>query len=153
MRNTLKYQLLAVASVIIVAVLGSVFVNIGMDWFNLLNKPIQWMPNIVIPIVWTIVYILAIIILCVLIKNNQLNAKLLIYFVINGILNVLWCLIFFALQLTLLGNIVIILNLIAAWLWWINLLRVNNLQGYIMLIYPIWLSIATTLNLCLWILN
>lgn len=153
MSKTLKYQILAVVSVIIVAVLGSIFVNIGMDWFNLLNKPIQWIPNIVIPIVWTIVYLLAIIILCVLIKNNQLSKKLLVYFVINGILNVLWCLIFFALQLTLLGNIVIILNLIAGWLLWINLFKSNNLQGYIMLIYPIWLSIATTLNLCLWILN
>lgn len=153
MSKTLKYQILAVVSVIIVAVLGSIFVNIGMDWFNLLNKSIQWIPNIVIPIVWTIVYLLAIIILCVLIKNNQLSKKLLVYFVINGILNVLWCLIFFALQLTLLGNIVIILNLIAGWLLWINLFKSNNLQGYIMLIYPIWLSIATTLNLCLWILN
>ena len=153
MRKTLKYQILAIIAVVIVAVLGSIFVNLGMDWFNLLNKPTQWIPNIVIPIVWTVIYLFTAIMLCVLIKNESLNTALLITFIVNGILNVLWCLVFFALNLTLIGNIVIIINLIAGWMLFIQLIKFSNKYINLYIIYPLWLSIATTLNLCLWILN
>ena len=33
------------ASIVVVAVLGSIFVNIGMAWFDSLRKPMQWIPN------------------------------------------------------------------------------------------------------------
>ena len=49
--------LFVVLPIALVAVLGAVFVNIGMEWFNGLTKPSQWIPNIVISIVWTIVYL------------------------------------------------------------------------------------------------
>lgn len=153
MRKTLKYQILAIIAVVIVAVLGSIFVNLGMDWFNLLNKPTQWIPNIVIPIVWTVIYLFTAIMLCVLIKNESLNTALLITFIVNGILNISWCLVFFALNLTLIGNIVIIINLIAGWMLIIQLNKFRNKYINLYIIYPLWLSIATTLNLCLWILN
>lgn len=153
MRKTLKYQILAIITVLIVAVQGSVFVNLGIDWFNLLNKPTQWIPNIVIPIVWTVIYLFTAIMLCVLIKNENLTTGLLITFIVNGILNVLWCLVFFALNLTLIGNILIIINLIAGWMLFIQLIKVRNKYINFYIIYPLWLSIATTLNLCLWILN
>ena len=46
------------AFILVVAVLGSIFVNLGMEWFNELFKPKEWIPNFVIPIVWTIIYVL-----------------------------------------------------------------------------------------------
>ena len=100
-------------SVLIVAILGSVFVNLGMDWYNTLEKPSQWIPNFVIPIVWTIIYLLFIVILSILNKNKLLNNKIIIYCVLNAILNILCCLIFFTLNQLLIGNIIIILNLFA----------------------------------------
>lgn len=153
MNKKLKYQLLAVASVIIVAGLGSLFVNLGMDWFNGLSKPSQWIPNILIPIVWTIIYSYTAFLLWKNIKDGQMNLKRTILFVLNGVFNILWCLVFFTLNLTLLGNIVIVINLILGWLLVANLFRINNWQNVFYIVYPIWLSIATTLNLCLWILN
>ena len=62
-------SVIILASIILVAVLGSIFVNLGMDWFNSLNKPSQWIPNILIPIVWTIIYLTFATIL--LIWNNK----------------------------------------------------------------------------------
>lgn len=153
MSKKLKYQLLAVVGVIIVAGLGSVFVNLGMDWFNGLDKPSQWIPNFLIPIVWTIVYILSAIILWILIKNDNMSIFLSILFVTNGVFNILWCLIFFTLHLTLLGNIVIIINLILGWILIIELFKYRSILYNLLIIYPVWLSIATSLNLCLWILN
>lgn len=153
MSKKLKFQILATILVVIVAVLGSVFVNIEMDWFNGLTKPTQWIPNIIIPIVWSIIYLLSIVYLRVAIANNKISKQLIIWFVINGILNVLWCLLFFAFNLTFVGLIAIVINLIAGWILFVSIIKERTVLSYLMIIYPIWLSIATTLNLSLWILN
>ena len=143
----------SILAVVIVAALGSVFVNLGMNWFNGLSKPTQWIPNFVIPIVWSIIYVIAAGVLFFWIKNGEMKKKTAVLFVINGVLNVLWCLIFFTLRLTFLGNITIILNLIFAFLLIVDMFSIKKLYGYSLSIYPIWISIATTLNLALWVLN
>ena len=51
------------------------------------------------------------------------------------------------------GNIVIIINLILGIILLINIYKQKQLYGFNLSIYPVWLSIATTLNLALWILN
>ena len=145
--------ILSFAFIAIVAGLGSLFVNLGMDWFNALSKPTQWIPNIVIPIVWTVIYIAFAIVNFFWIKNSAIPKTTWILMIVNGILNVLWCLVFFTLKQTFLGNVVIILNLIAGILLWISIYKDKKLYAYILSIYPIWLSIATTLNLATWILN
>ena len=152
MKKSLQITL-SLVGIILVAGLGSLFVNLGMEWFNALTKPSQWIPNIVIPIVWTIIYILASIILVLRINREEDNQAINALFIINGILNVLWCLCFFTLKLTFIGNIVIILNLVLAYLLVIHLLKERKLYGYLLSIYPLWVSIATTLNTALWILN
>ena len=140
-------------SLIIVAVLGSIFVNLGMDWFNSLEKPSEWIPNIVIPIVWTIIYLTFAIILSILANKENLPKNIIILLIINGILNILWCLLFFTLNLLFVGNIAIILNLIFGYKLLFDINRENSIYAWILAIYPTWLSIATTLNLALWILN
>ena len=151
-RKTLSI-IFSILAVVVVAALGSVFVNLGMDWFNGLSKPTQWIPNFVIPIVWSLIYLIAAGELFFWIKNGEMKKKTAVLFIINGVLNVLWCLIFFTLRLTFLGNIVIVLNLIFAFLLVLDIFNYKKLYGYLLSIYPIWISIATTLNLALWILN
>ena len=48
--------IISIVSIILVAVLGSIFVAIGMSWFKSLIKPSQFVPSFIIPIVWTIIY-------------------------------------------------------------------------------------------------
>lgn len=142
-----------IISIIVVSVLGSVFVNLGMDWFNTLNKPSQWISNFVIPIVWTVVYIAFAVILTIWQNKEKLSNKTIILLVINGVLNVLWCLTFFTLKQLLIGNIVIVINaFFAVWLI-LEIAKYKKLYSYILCIYPIWVCIATTLNTALWILN
>ena len=45
-------------TIFLTAVLGSIFVNLGNEWFNNLIKPKEWIPNFLIPVVWTIIYVL-----------------------------------------------------------------------------------------------
>ena len=152
-KKNLLYIIITIASIVVIAVLGSVFVNLGMDWFSSLYRPSQWIPNIVIPIVWTIIYIIFAIVLSLWIKNIGLKKNTIILLVINGLLNILWCLIFFTLRLTFLGNVFIVLNLIAGWALYFNMYRQSPKYTLFTIIYPIWLALATTLNLALWILN
>lgn len=153
LKNKTFQIILSFVTIALVAGLGSVFVSIGMPWFNLLQKPTQWIPNVVIPIVWTIVYGLFAVVNFFWIKNSFISKTTTILMFVNAFLNLLWCLVFFAFKLTFLGNIVIILNLIAGILLLVSIYKENKTYAYVLSLYPIWLSIATTLNLALWILN
>lgn len=152
-RSVLKSVLFSFLPVVIVALLGSVFVGLGMEWFSELIKPSRWIPNIVIPIVWTIIYLLSATVLFLWQRNGKIPTEVWVLYVINGVLNILWCLLFFALNLTLVGLIVIILNLIFGYYLLLKI-RGENLFYYMLsFIYPVWLSVATCLNIAIWILN
>ena len=153
-KNQIVKIVISSVVILLVAVLGSVFVNIGISWFNNLVKPSQWLANILIPIVWTIIYSVFAVINFLWIKHDDnIPTNTTILMVINTVLNILWCLVFFTFKQLFLGNIFIILNLIFGFTLIINILKQKPLYAYILSIYPIWLSIATTLNLTLWILN
>ena len=145
--------LITIISILVVAILGSVFVNLGMDWFNSLTIPSQWIPNIVIPIVWTIIYLTFGILLSIWITKGGIPKAVVGWLIANGILNVVWCLVFFTLNLTFIGNIVIVLNLIAGIVLFLQIYKYKPVYAIITAVYPIWLSLATTLNLAIWILN
>lgn len=143
-----------IISITVVAGLGSLFVNLGTNWFNILTKPTEWIPNFVIPVVWTVIYLTTAVIMFFWIKKEgALDRKFIILFVINGILNILWCLLFFTFGQMFIGLVIILLNLLFAIKLIFQLSKYNLVYSYILGIYPLWLSIATTLNLAVWILN
>ena len=150
--NIIKYgnPILLIA---IVALLGSIFTNMGLDWLDELNKPTNWLADYIIPIVWTVIYTSFAIYLIYLTKNNKVTKKETILLSLNGAFNVLWCLVYFGFKNILLGLIIIIINLVLSILLAKQIFKTNKKWGYYLLIYPTWLSIATCLNLSIWILN
>ena len=144
---------IVIVSILAVAVLGSIFVNLGMDWFGTLKTPSEFVPSFIIPVVWTIIYVVYAIVLCNWVGKENLPKSTLILLIINGVLNVLWCLLFFTFNQTLLGVISIVLLLISAWLLVVDIYTKKPNYALFAIIYPVWASIATTLNLALWILN
>lgn len=156
MKDFLKNNLniiITLVAVFLVAGLGSLFVNMGLEWLGELNKPSEWIPNFVIPIVWSIIYLSFAIIFSILLKQKLVSKKLIILSIVNGTLNILWCLVFFTLNQLLLGSILIILNAFFGVLLLIEMIKTSKLYVNLLWIYPIWLFVATTLNLSLWILN
>ncbi len=147
-----KY-VLVVFSIAVVAGLGALFVNLGLDWFQTLNTPSKFVSGTLISVVWSVIYISFVIILCLWLSGAPLPKSTLILLAINGVLNVLWCLLFFTFNNTILGLVAIIVNLILAYILIINIFKKVPVFGYILSIYPLWISIATCLNLALWILN
>ena len=148
-----KSNIISTALIVLVAVLGTIFTQIGMNWFDSLVKPSEWIPSFIIPIVWTIIYLAFAIILIKWQNKTPLTKENIILLVINGVLNVLWCLVFFTLQQLFLGNVIIIINAIFALRLIFEIAKQDAMYGLILSIYPIWLCIATSLNTALWILN
>lgn len=147
----LKRYLPSLVFILVVALIGLLFTNSGMNWFDKLNKPTEWIPVIVIPIMWTIIYSLFYI--YTIARDYYNNSKLTTLLIINGLLNILWCLMYFVINTLLGGLIVIVLNLIASILVIVEISKEDKLFGYILMIYPLWLSVATSLNIATWILN
>ena len=152
-KSLIKNILLSFGLVLIVAGLGTLFTQLGMDWFDLLSKPTEWIPNYVIPIVWTIIYLIAGIVLFMWLQHDTMDKSLAILFGINGLLNILWCLVFFTFNSLFLGLVVILINLVFAIYLVIQIDKYRPIYARALLIYPVWLLIATCLNLAVWILN
>ena len=148
-----KNIIITLVSIIIIAGLGTLFVQLGMNWFNNLVKPREWIPSFIIPIVWTIIYALFAYVLIKWQNKKPLTKENVILLSINGFLNILWCLIFFTLNQLFLGNIVIIINALFALRLYFEICKEDAMSGLIISLYPIWLCIATTLNIAVWILN
>ncbi len=140
-------------SVALVAGLGSLFVNLGLDWFETLTKPSRFVPSFVFGVVWSVIYVTFAIVICLWIRKEKLPKSTFVLLILNGVLNVLWCLLFFTLNNTILGLLAILINLIVAILLSVNMFKHKPVYAYITSIYPVWISLATCLNLALWILN
>ncbi len=151
--NKTSKVIINLIAILFVAGLGSVFVALGMEWFDSLYKPTQWIPNFIIPIVWTIIYVVFAVCNSKWILSSSIPKCITILLIANGVLNVLWCLIFFTLHLTFVGSIVIVINLILAYMLVLNIKKYNVSYFFATAIYPIWVSIATCLNIAMWILN
>ena len=144
---------IAIFAIVLVAGLGSLFVNLGIGWYETLVVPSQWIPSYVIPIAWTTIYLCFGVIFFLWKKGGDVPKDIVVLSIINGVLNILWCLVFFTLQQLLLGNIIIVINSLFAIKLISEIYKVKKIYASILSIYPIWICIATTLNIALWVLN
>lgn len=139
-------------AIVVVAVVGGIFTNMGTEWYATLVKPSEWPPSFLFPVVWSTIYILSFVTLFLL-TDRGMPKSTIVLFAVNGILNIVWCLTFFALRQIFLGEVIIIVNLIAGFLLVAELKKRGDLYFYLMIIYPVWLGVATALNTAVWILN
>ena len=93
---------------------------------------------------------------CYAVQRSQQKRRAKAVFVtaaVNGVLNVVWCLTFFTLRQIFPALAVILVNLTASVLLVLQVRRNGKLWFYVMLIYPVWITLATALNGAIWILN
>ena len=100
-----------------------------------------------------VIYLTFAVILFLWIKKENLPRKVIWLLILNGVFNVLWCLVFFTLNQLFLGNVILIFNLILAVKLILEVYKTQKLYSAILLIYPAWLCVATSLNVAVWILN
>lgn len=145
-------------SVIAVAVLGNLATSVGMSWYFSLKLPELTPPGSFIGLMWTIIFVLSAISLILFYNSSKLkkDKNIPLYtdaFIINGVLNVLWSVLFFALNSPFMGLICILL-LEASNIWIHTILWGKDKLAYILwFVYTGWVAVAAYLNIMIWWLN
>jgi translocator protein len=137
--------------------IGTVFTDTGDDsWYEQLEKPWFNPPGWVFGPVWSVLYIGMGVALYLIWRNRDRSAHwyaLMAVFAVQLVLNGAWSLVFFGMETTLGGLIVIVP------LWFTILVtilmtrRYSGIAALILIPYLLWVSFATVLNFELWRLN
>lgn len=143
-------------SILIPVGLGALvgFVSSSYSNYTDLTLPSFAPPGILFPIVWTILYTLMGISSYIISESisYQKDKALSIYW-IQLIINLLWSIIFFVLNLKTLAFIWIILLIISVIIMIKRFLSINKLAGYLQIPYLLWIIYAAILNLSIIFLN
>lgn len=112
-------------------------------------KPSITPPNIVFPIVWSILYILMGISYYISNKSKSINY----IFILQLIINYLWSFVFFNFKNYLLALILCIVLVILVFIMIILMYRDNKIAGLLQIPYLLWLIFATYLTYQVYLLN
>jgi len=126
------------------------------NWYAGLRKPPYTPPNWAFGPVWTTLYILmAISVFLVWQKGLAIDGALLafILFWIQLVFNALWSIIFFGMKSKGGGVITIVVLWLLILATVITSLRVSGWAGALLIPYILWVSIASYLNIGVWVLN
>ncbi|MFC2143906.1 TspO/MBR family protein [Candidatus Aenigmatarchaeota archaeon] len=149
-----------IVSIIICQVIGgigSIFTAPSIStWYTTLAKPWFTPPNWVFAPVWITLFLLMGISLYLIwekgLKEKRIKTAISI-FGIQLALNAIWSIIFFGLQSPFYAFIEIIILWIAILATIISFYKISKPAGLILLPYIIWVTIASSLNYYVWILN
>lgn len=135
--------------------LGTFFMtNTSMSWYFSLQKPTWIVPNLLFPIVWTILYILMAFSAWLIWRAKKPGYHTAIAFwSIQLLLNDLWTPIFFGLQNILYGLIIIDLLWITIMVTMILFYKHSKFAAFLMLLYLLWVTYAGALNFMIWQMN
>ena len=138
--------IIAFSCVIATSIIGSLFTtkNTNSKWYQCI-KPSITPPNIVFPIVWTILYILIGVAFSITIKNRSNILNFLIS--ITLILNIVWSYLYFGKkQISTAFIIILFMDLIGILLIGISIYYKQNKIAYLLTPYVIWILFASVLN-------
>lgn len=155
-----KFDLVSLLKNVAMSVGGGIIVGLitrgAMDTYDDLKKSLLTPPDIVFPIVWTVLYILMGFAAYRIYMNNKLEKNDYngyFYYLIQLLLNFLWAIVFFNLRLYGISFILIVVILIFIIITTIKFFRVDKIAGSLMIPYIIWVLFASYLTLYIWIFN
>jgi len=153
-----KYVRLALSIIAcqLAGIVGAVFTtpNIA-GWYSTLNKPWFTPPNWVFGPMWLTLYMLMGVALWLVWGKgkNKKNLTALWSFKAQLLLNILWSIAFFGLRSPLFGLLVIIPLWLMIGSTIYSFRKVNRNAAYLLVPYLLWVTLATALNLAIYILN
>ena len=159
MNKKLNYFLIAFISVVITALMGSLFTSRNMmSWYDTLNLPAIVPPSFVFPIVWNILFILMIISFYLILKTDikkhlKVREKAINLFAIQLIFNILWVVLFFEFNFLLIALFEIVLFEIILLYLIFTTYKFNKTAAYLLIPYALWIAFASILNLLVYLLN
>lgn len=157
MKHKIGY-IITILAVALVSAVGGGITDKGMIWYEELNLPSFTPPGYFIGIVWTIIFVLSAVSIILFLRHNKEKKELrfnsiIIFLILNALLNILWSFIFFGQGLILLSVIEMcalnVVNLILIILLW----QENKLSSILLWPYFLWVSFATYLAYSIYLLN
>jgi len=137
--------------------IGSIFsITAIPTWYAALQKPPFTPPNWLFAPAWIILYLLMAISAFIVWRRGSDNLQVrraLFVFLIQLILNTLWSVVFFGLESLLYGVVVIVALWIAILFTILKFFRISTTAGVLLLLYILWVSFASVLNVSVWVLN
>lgn len=145
----IQWKVLVVSLVVVyaVALIGSLFTsgNTSGEWYESV-KPSITPPNWVFPIVWNVLFFLIALSLYFAWIRGKEKRKIMIFYGINFLLNILWSALFFSWKKTKLA----FFELILLWLSILYLIiftyNKDKKAAYLLIPYLLWVSFAGILN-------
>lgn len=131
----------------------SLFLNIGNNYSNLIKAPLS-PPGWLFPIVWSILYLLMGISTYIIYRSQSpYKQSALTSFLIQLMLNYIWPILFFGLNLKIVAFIEIIILIFAIVKMIREYLKISKTSAYLQMPYLLWTLFATYLNLAIIFLN
>jgi benzodiazapine receptor len=134
-------------------IIGALFTATGEgSWYSAINKPSFNPPNYLFGPVWTCLYVMMGISLYLVLKNKA-DKRAKIFFGAQLVLNTLWTLIFFGLEMPILAFVEIVVLWIAILFTIISFYKFSKVAAYLLIPYILWVSFASLLTLSIAIIN
>ncbi|MFC1937552.1 TspO/MBR family protein [Chloroflexota bacterium] len=137
--------------------IGSIFTTPAIPtWYATLEKPAFTPPNSVFAPVWLTLYLLMGIAVFLVWRRGLRESggkRAFALFWGQLVVNMLWSVVFFGLKSPLAGVVVIVILWLAILFTIIRFFRVSEPAGWLLTPYILWVSIASYLNIGVWLLN
>lgn len=155
--NSIVKLLISIVSCLAAGGIGSLFTYKAIpNWYPTLKKPPYTPPNSAFGPVWTTLYILMGLSIFLIWQGGLAEDNVLlafIFFWVQLAINAVWSIIFFGMRSKGGGVIVIIFLWLLILATIITSFKVSVWAGALLIPYIVWVSIASYLNIGIWLLN
>ncbi len=148
MSNKLKNILLSIVPVVITGAICSYLSRTGVaGWFSTMRENSFMPPNYVFSVAWSIIYICLMISFYKILRSNKTGKESAIRLYWQQlILQVLWCVTFFGMQLPLIGGLIILWLIITVFRMIRAFLKISTFAGTLNYFYLLYICFAAFLN-------
>jgi len=137
---------LAIAFTMAYPALSWYFSSTAMEWYKTLELPAFMPPAVLFPIVWGALYILLALSFALYIAGENHSTGTVLLYILNGVLNPLWALVFFR-HHNLFGAFFLLIGIFSlAVLIYKRTLEQNKTAAILLLPYILWLAFVLYLN-------
>ena len=152
MKKNISTYVKSILIPLLVGILVSLITSSSMEYSNFI-KPSFAPPNVLFPIVWTIIYILMGVSYGILKSRSLTNDKIDSIYYFQLFVNAMWSIFFFNFEWRLFSFFWIILLILLVILMIKDFYEKNKVAGLLQIPYLIWLLFASILNLSIYLLN
>ena len=151
-KNWLLYLLTVGLTLLGGTIAGLLSMNSRMVYETLQQPPLA-PPGWVFPVVWTILYILMGIGIGIVLDKGGDTAPALRIYLVQLLVNYLWPILFFRLELRGISFFWLLLLIILVVIMILRFDRISTLSAWLQIPYLLWLIFAAYLNFSFWLLN